>query len=62
LGTSLVHFSHGSRALEALGSVALAFFLAIALADLKLWLLASLAGPMLLLMASQTVLTRRRGA
>ncbi|HEY9282465.1 MAG TPA: sodium/glutamate symporter, partial [Pyrinomonadaceae bacterium] len=45
------------RAIEGLGVVALALFLVIALMDLKLWQLAGLAGPMLLILAAQVVLT-----
>jgi ESS family glutamate:Na+ symporter len=44
------------RAIEALGGVALALFLVIALMDLKLWQLAGLAVPMLLILAVQVVL------
>jgi ESS family glutamate:Na+ symporter len=44
------------RALEALGGIALALFLVIALMDLKLWQLAGLAVPMLLILAVQVVL------
>jgi ESS family glutamate:Na+ symporter len=45
------------RAVEALGLVALALFLVIALMDLKLWQLAGLAVPMLVILAVQVVLT-----
>jgi ESS family glutamate:Na+ symporter len=44
------------RALETLGGIALALFLVIALMDLKLWQLAGLAAPMLLILAGQVVL------
>jgi ESS family glutamate:Na+ symporter len=44
------------RAIEALGGIALALFLVIALMDLKLWQLAGLAVPMLLILAVQVVL------
>jgi ESS family glutamate:Na+ symporter len=44
------------RAIEAVGGVALALFLVIALMDLKLWQLAGLAVPMLLILAVQVVL------
>ncbi|MDX6271516.1 MAG: glutamate:Na+ symporter, family [Acidobacteriota bacterium] len=44
------------RALEALGGIALALFLVIALMDLKLWQLTGLAVPMLLILAVQVVL------
>jgi ESS family glutamate:Na+ symporter len=43
------------RALDALGTVALALFLVIALMDLKLWQLAGLAVPMLVILAVQIV-------
>jgi ESS family glutamate:Na+ symporter len=45
-----------ARALEAIGTIALALFLVIALMDLKLWQLAGLAAPMLVILAAQTVL------
>ena len=45
------------RAIESLGVVALALFLVIALMDLKLWQLAGLAVPMLVILAAQVVLT-----
>ncbi|HYJ46578.1 MAG TPA: sodium/glutamate symporter [Pyrinomonadaceae bacterium] len=45
-----------TRAIEALGTVALALFLVIALMDLKLWQLAELAVPMLVILAVQVVL------
>ncbi len=45
------------RAVEALGGIALALFLVIALMDLKLWQLAGLAVPMLVILAVQVVLT-----
>ena len=45
-----------ARALEAIGTIALALFLVIALMDLKLWQLAGLAAPMLVILAVQTVL------
>jgi ESS family glutamate:Na+ symporter len=44
------------RAIEALGGIALALFLVIALMDLKLWQLAGLAVPMLIILAVQVVL------
>ena len=44
------------RAVEVLGTIALALFLVIALMDLKLWQLAGLAVPMLLILAAQVVL------
>ncbi|HEX8634048.1 MAG TPA: sodium/glutamate symporter [Pyrinomonadaceae bacterium] len=44
------------RAIEALGGIALALFLVIALMDLKLWQLAGLAVPMLVILAAQVVL------
>ncbi|HEV2801302.1 MAG TPA: sodium/glutamate symporter [Pyrinomonadaceae bacterium] len=44
------------RAIEAVGGIALALFLVIALMDLKLWQLAGLAVPMLLILAVQVVL------
>ena len=44
------------RAIEAVGGVALALFLVIALMDLKLWQLAGLAVPMLVILAVQVVL------
>jgi ESS family glutamate:Na+ symporter len=44
------------RAIEALGGIALALFLVIALMDLKLWQLAGLAVPMLLILAVQVLL------
>ena len=44
------------RAVEALGTIALALFLVIALMDLKLWQLAGLAVPMLVILAVQIVL------
>jgi ESS family glutamate:Na+ symporter len=45
------------RAIESLGVVALALFLVIALMDLKLWQLAGLAVPMLVILSVQVVLT-----
>ncbi|HWT01097.1 MAG TPA: sodium/glutamate symporter [Pyrinomonadaceae bacterium] len=45
-----------ARAIEAIGTIALALFLVIALMDLKLWQLAGLAAPMLVILAVQTVL------
>ena len=50
-------FRLNMRAIEALGVVALALFLVIALMDLKLWQLAGLAVPMLVILAVQVVLT-----
>lgn len=44
------------RAIEALGGIALALFLVIALMDLKLWQLAGLAVPMIVILAVQVVL------
>lgn len=44
-----------ARAIDALGTIALAFFLVIALMDLKLWELAGLAVPMLIILAVQVV-------
>ena len=44
------------RAVDALGTIALALFLVIALMDLKLWQLAGLAVPMLVILAVQVVL------
>jgi ESS family glutamate:Na+ symporter len=49
-------FKFNARAIDALGTVALALFLVIALMDLKLWQLASLAVPMLVILAVQIVL------
>jgi ESS family glutamate:Na+ symporter len=45
-----------TRAVDALGTIALALFLVIALMDLKLWQLAELAVPMLVILAVQVVL------
>jgi ESS family glutamate:Na+ symporter len=45
-----------ARAVDALGTIALALFLVIALMDLKLWQLAGLAVPMLVILAVQVVL------
>jgi ESS family glutamate:Na+ symporter len=45
------------RALEALGVMALALFLVVALMDLKLWQLAGLALPMLVILCAQVVIT-----
>lgn len=50
-------FRLDARALEALGFMALALFLVIALMDLKLWQLAGLAVPMLVILCIQVVLT-----
>ncbi len=44
------------RAVEALGGIALALFLVLALMDLKLWQLAGLAQPMIIILAVQIVL------
>jgi ESS family glutamate:Na+ symporter len=44
-----------TRAVDALGTIALALFLVIALMDLKLWQLAGLAVPMLVILAVQVV-------
>jgi len=49
-------FQLDMRAIEALGGIALALFLVIALMDLKLWQLAGLAVPMLVILAAQVVL------
>ena len=49
-------FRINPRAVEVLGTIALALFLVIALMDLKLWQLAGLAVPMLLILAAQVVL------
>jgi ESS family glutamate:Na+ symporter len=46
-----------ARAIEALGVMALALFLVLALMDLKLWQLAGLAVPMLIILMAQVVLT-----
>lgn len=45
------------RAVEKVGAAALAFFLAVALMDLKLWQLAGLAVPMAVILAAQIVVT-----
>ncbi|HKQ51620.1 MAG TPA: sodium/glutamate symporter, partial [Pyrinomonadaceae bacterium] len=45
-----------ARAIDALGTIALALFLVIALMDLKLWQLAGLAAPMLVILSVQVVL------
>jgi ESS family glutamate:Na+ symporter len=45
-----------TRAMDALGAIALALFLVIALMDLKLWQLAGLAVPMLIILLAQVVL------
>jgi ESS family glutamate:Na+ symporter len=45
-----------ARAMDALGTVALALFLVIALMDLKLWQLAGLAVPMLVILSAQVAL------
>jgi len=49
-------FNLDMRAIEALGGIALALFLVIALMDLKLWQLAGLAVPMLVILAVQVAL------
>jgi ESS family glutamate:Na+ symporter len=49
-------FQLDMRAIEALGGIALALFLVVVLMDLKLWQLAGLAVPMLLILAVQVVL------
>jgi glutamate:Na+ symporter, ESS family len=49
-------FKLDMRAIEALGGIALALFLVIALMDLKLWQLAGLAVPMLIILAVQVAL------
>lgn len=46
-----------ANTIEAIGAVALAYFLAIALMDLKLARLASLAAPLLIILAAQVVVT-----
>jgi ESS family glutamate:Na+ symporter len=46
-----------ARAMEALGVMALALFLVIALMDLKLWQLAGLAVPMIVILSAQVLLT-----
>lgn len=46
-----------ARAMETLGVMALALFLVIALMDLKLWQLAGLAVPMLVILSAQVLLT-----
>ncbi|HEV2765672.1 MAG TPA: sodium/glutamate symporter, partial [Pyrinomonadaceae bacterium] len=46
-----------ARAVEALGTMALALFLVIALMDLKFWQLAGLAVPMLVILLGQVLLT-----
>ena len=45
-----------TRAMDALGTIALALFLVIALMDLKLWQLAGLAVPMLVILSAQVLL------
>ena len=50
-------FKLDARAIEALGMMALAFFLVIALMDLKLWELAGLAVPMFIILAAQLIVT-----
>jgi glutamate:Na+ symporter, ESS family len=45
-----------TRAIETIGTIALALFLVIALMDLKLWQLAGLAVPMLVILAVQVIL------
>lgn len=49
-------FNFNPRAIDALGAIALALFLVIALMDLKLWQLAGLAVPMIAILAVQIVL------
>jgi ESS family glutamate:Na+ symporter len=49
-------FKIDARAVDALGTIALSLFLVIALMDLKLWELAGLAVPMLVILAVQVVL------
>ncbi|HEX8473396.1 MAG TPA: sodium/glutamate symporter [Pyrinomonadaceae bacterium] len=49
-------FKIDARAVEALGTIALAFFLVIALMDLKLWQLSGLAVPMLVILVVQVAL------
>jgi glutamate:Na+ symporter, ESS family len=50
-------FGFDTRAVEAIASVALALFLVIALMDLKLWQIAGLALPMLVILCVQVVVT-----
>ena len=50
-------FKLNARAVEVLGAIALALFLAVALMDLKLWQLAELAVPMLTILSVQVVIT-----
>jgi ESS family glutamate:Na+ symporter len=49
-------FKFDPRSIDALGTIALALFLVIALMDLKLWQLAGLAAPMLVILAVQIAL------
>ncbi|HYG79522.1 MAG TPA: sodium/glutamate symporter, partial [Pyrinomonadaceae bacterium] len=56
LGDRYGRLKINTRALDAIGTIALALFLVIALMDLKLWQLAGLAAPMLVILAVQTVL------
>jgi glutamate:Na+ symporter, ESS family len=50
-------FHLNAAAMEAIGLVSLTFFLVIALMDLRLWQLAGIAGPMLLILVAQVILT-----
>ena len=50
------HFVLPAKAIDLWGNVSLSIFLAIALMTLKLWQLASLAGPMIVMLAAQVVL------
>jgi glutamate:Na+ symporter, ESS family len=50
-------FKFHSRAIEMLGAIALALFLAVALMDLKLWQLAELAVPMVTILVVQVMIT-----
>ena len=50
------HFVLPAKAIDLWGNVSLSIFLAIALMTLKLWQLASLAGPMIIMLAAQVVL------
>ncbi len=54
--THALHYDVHDRAIDVLGNVALSLFLAIALMSLKLWQLASLALPILVILAVQTVI------
>ncbi len=54
--TYIFNFTMFDRAIDVLGSTCLALFLVIALLSLRLWELADLAGPVLIIVAAQTVL------